>query len=340
MRIESSKLEKPPKPCLEIELKLIVQIPCLNEELTLPDTVSDIPLEIEGIDEVEILVINDGSTDRTVEVAREVSVDHIIDFPRNRGLGYAFRAGFDACLKAGADIIVNTDGDNQYVGRDIAKLVKPIVEGRAEIVIGDRRTDTIEHFSMTKQTLQKMGSRMISRLGNLNIPDVASGFRAYTRDAAIQLSTFTDFDHTAEHVVEAGQKRFAVLSIPIETNPKLRESRLFNNISTFVIRSGLISLRTYTQYKALKIFTIFGGLSFLAGVALGVRFILYLAFSGEGLFHIQSVILAAILLLAGFQMFLTGIVADLIATNRSLLDDALKRIKSIELDRIEEKGER
>jgi hypothetical protein len=193
---------------------------------------------------------------------------------------------------------------------------------------------------MTKQTLQKMGSRMISRLGNLNIPDVASGFRAYTRDAAIQLSTFTDFDHTAEHVVEAGQKRFAVLSIPIETNPKLRESRLFNNISTFVIRSGLISLRTYTQYKALKIFTIFGGLSFLLGVALGVRFILYLAFTDEGLFHIQSVILAAILLLAGFQMFLTGIVADLIATNRSLLDDALKRIKSIELDRIEEKGER
>jgi glycosyltransferase involved in cell wall biosynthesis len=325
---------------LEIELKLIVQIPCLNEEHTLPETVSDIPREIEGIDEVEILVINDGSTDRTIEVAREAGVDHIITFPRNRGLGYAFRAGFDACLKAGADIIVNTDGDNQYAGWDIAKLVKPIVEGRAEIVIGDRRTDTIEHFSMTKQTLQKMGSRMISRLGNLNIPDVASGFRAYTRDAAIQLSTFTDFDHTAEHVVEAGQKRFAVLSIPIETNPKLRESRLFNNISTFVIRSGLISLRTYTQYKALKIFTIFGGLSFLLGVALGVRFILYLAFTDEGLFHIQSVILAAILLLAGFQMFLTGIVADLIATNRSLLDDALKRIKSIELDRIEEKGER
>ena len=340
MRIESSKLGKPPKPCLEIELKLIVQIPCLNEEHTLPETVSDIPREIEGIDEVEILVINDGSTDRTIEVAREAGVDHIITFPRNRGLGYAFRAGFDACLKAGADIIVNTDGDNQYAGWDIAKLVKPIVEGRAEIVIGDRRTDTIEHFSMTKQTLQKMGSRMISRLGNLNIPDVASGFRAYTRNAAIQLSTFTDFDHTAEHVVEAGQKRFAVLSIPIETNPKLRESRLFNNISTFVIRSGLISLRTYTQYKALKIFTIFGGLSFLLGVALGVRFILYLAFTDEGLFHIQSVILAAILLLAGFQMFLTGIVADLIATNRSLLDDALKRIKSIELDRIEEKGER
>jgi glycosyltransferase involved in cell wall biosynthesis len=340
MRIESSKLEKPPKPCLEIELKLIVQIPCLNEEQTLPDTVSDIPREIEGIDEVEILVINDGSTDRTTEVAREAGVDHIIEFPRNRGLGYAFRAGFDACLKAGADIIVNTDGDNQYAGWDIAKLVKPIVEGRAEIVIGDRRTDTIEHFSITKQTLQKIGSRMISRLGNLNIPDVASGFRAYTRDAAIQLSTFTDFDHTAEHVVEAGQKRFAVLSIPIETNPKLRESRLFSNVSTFVIRSGLISLRTYTQYKALKIFTIFGGLSFLAGVALGVRFILYLLFTDEGLFHIQSVILAAILLLAGFQMILTGIVADLIATNRSLLDDALKRIKSIELDRIEEKGER
>ena len=321
-------------------MKLLVQIPCLNEERTLPETVADIPREIDGIDEVEILVIDDGSSDRTAEVAREAGVDHIIQFPRNRGLGYAFRAGFDACLKAGADIIVNTDGDNQYVGADIAKLVKPIVEGKAEIVIGDRRTDTIEHFSMTKQTLQKLGSRMISRLGHLDIPDVASGFRAYTRDAAIQLSTFTDFDHTAEHIVEAGQKRFAVLSVPIETNPKLRESRLFNNVSTFVIRSGLISLRTYTQYKALKIFTIFGGVSFLTGIALGIRFLYFLLFTPEGEMHIQSVILAAILLLAGFQMFLTGIVADLIATNRSLLDDALKRIKSIELDRLEEKESR
>ncbi len=319
-------------------MKLIVQIPCLNEESTLAETVADIPREIDGIDEVEILVIDDGSTDRTVEVAREAGVDHIVQFPRNRGLGYAFRAGFDACLKAGADIIVNTDGDNQYAGWDIAKLVKPIVEGRAEIVIGDRRTETIEHFSMTKQTLQKMGSRMISRLGHLNIPDVASGFRAYTRDVAIQLSTFTDFDHTAEHVVEAGQKRFAVLSVPIETNPKRRESRLFKNVSTFVIRSGLISLRTYTQYKALKIFTIFGGVSFLTGIALGIRFLYFLLFTPEGELHIQSVILAAILLLAGFQMFLTGIVADLIATNRSLLDDALKRIKSIELDRLEERS--
>ena len=319
-------------------MKLIVQIPCLNEESTLAETVADIAREIDGIDEVEILVIDDGSTDRTVEVAREAGVDHIVQFPRNRGLGYAFRAGFDACLKAGADIIVNTDGDNQYAGWDIAKLVKPIVEGRAEIVIGDRRTETIEHFSMTKQTLQKMGSRMISRLGHLNIPDVASGFRAYTRDVAIQLSTFTDFDHTAEHVVEAGQKRFAVLSVPIETNPKRRESRLFKNVSTFVIRSGLISLRTYTQYKALKIFTIFGGVSFLTGIALGIRFLYFLLFTPEGELHIQSVILAAILLLAGFQMFLTGIVADLIATNRSLLDDALKRIKSIELDRLEERS--
>jgi glycosyltransferase involved in cell wall biosynthesis len=325
---------------LETDLKLIVQIPCLNEEDTLPGTVADIPREIEGIDSVEILIINDGSTDRTVEVAREAGVDHIVEFPRNRGLGYAFRAGFDACLKAGADIIVNTDGDNQYAGWDIAKLVKPIVEGRAEIVIGDRRTESIEHFSMTKRALQRLGSRMISRLGHLDIPDVASGFRAYTREAAMQLSTFTDFDHTAEHVVEAGQKRFAVLSIPIDTNPKLRESRLFNNVLTFVVRSGLISLRTYTQYKALKIFTIFGGISFAAGVALGVRFIYYFMTTDEGDLHIQSVILAAILLLAGFQMFLTGIVANLIATNRFLLDDALKRIKSIELDRIEEKNDR
>ncbi len=340
MKRKWSRRQRHPPPFLEIDVKVIVQIPCLNEEDTLPGTIADIPREFDGIDEVEILVVNDGSTDRTVEVARKAGVEHIVEFKRNRGLGYAFRAGFDACLKAGADIIVNTDGDNQYAGWDIAKLVKPIVEGKAEIVIGNRRTDTIEHFSLKKQSLQKMGSRMISRLGHLDVPDVASGFRAYTRDAAIQLSTFTDFDHTAEHVVEAGQKRFAVLSVPIETNPKLRESRLFSNVSTFVVRSGMISLRTYTQYKALKIFTIFGGLSFASGIALGARFVYYYLFTGEGDLHVQSVVLAAILLLAGFQMFLTGIVADLIATNRSLLDDALKRIKSIELDRLEEKDTR
>ena len=312
-------------------MKVIVQIPCLNEEATLPDTVRDIPREIEGIDRVEVLVIDDGSTDRTAEVAREVGVDHVVSFPRNRGLGHAFKAGFDTCLRLGADIIVNTDGDNQYYGGDIAGLVQPILEGRAEIVVGDRQTGSIGHFSFLKRFLQWIGSRMVSRLARIEVPDVASGFRAFSRSAALQLSMFTDFDHTAEHMVQAGQDRLAVVNVPVRTNPKTRESRLFSNIGEFVFKSGLISLRTYARYKALRIFTAFGLLAFLAGFLLGVRFIYFLFFTDEGLIHVQSLILAAILLLAGFQMFLTGIVADLIATNRSLLEDVSARVKKLEL---------
>jgi glycosyltransferase involved in cell wall biosynthesis len=321
-------------------MRLIVQIPCLNEEETLPATVRDIPRRIEGIDQVEILVIDDGSTDRTAQVARELGVDHVVVFPRNRGLGHAFQAGFDACLKLGADIIVNTDGDNQYCGGDIPLLVKPILEGRADLVIGDRQTHSIAHFSSVKRLLQRSGSRMISRLAGLALPDVASGFRAFSRETALQLCTFATFDHTAEHAVQAGQKRLAVLSVPIHTNPKSRESRLFANISQFVLRSGSISLRTYTQYKALKVFAICGALTFLLGVLLGLRFLFYFFLTAEGVLHVQSVILAAILLLAGFQMFLTGIVADLIATSRSLLEDTLTRVKKIELAQRDERERR
>ena len=318
-------------------MKLIVQIPCLNEEGTLPDTVRDIPREVPGIDVVEILVIDDGSTDRTSGVAREMGVDHVVRFPRNRGLGYAFKAGFDACLKLGADIIINTDGDNQYFGGDIEALVRPILAGEADLVIGNRQTESIGHFSFVKRFLQNLGSRMISRLATIDVPDVASGFRAFSREAAIQLSTFTDFDHTAEHVVEAGQNRLAVVSVPIRTNPKARESRLFNNIGQFVFRSGMISLRTYARYNALRIFTAFGVLALAVGFLLGIRFLYYFIFTDEGTIHVQSVILAAILLLAGFQMFLTGIVADLIATNRSLMEEVLARVRKIELHWIGEK---
>ncbi len=315
-------------------MKLIVQIPCLNEEDTLADTVKDIPRVIDGIDQVEILVIDDGSTDNTERVARDAGVDHVIRFPRNRGLGYAFKAGFDTCLKLGADIIVNTDGDNQYFGGDVLVLVKPIIEGRADLVIGDRQTESIGHFSPLKRYLQSVGSRTISRMATLSVPDVASGFRAFSREAALRLSTFTDFDHTAEHVVESGQNRFAVLSVPVRTNPKARESRLFSNLGEFVFRSGIISLRTYARYKALKIFTLFGAFTFVLGALLGVRFLYYFFFTAEGELHIQSVVLGAVLLLAGFQMFLTGIVADLIATNRSLMEETLTRVRKVELDLI------
>lgn len=315
-------------------MKLIVQIPCLNEEDTLPATVRDIPRKIPGIDTVEILVIDDGSTDRTSEIARELGVDHIVRFPRNRGLGHAFKAGFDACLKRGADIIINTDGDNQYYGPDIAKLVEPILSGRAHIAIGDRQTGAIGHFSFLKRFLQTFGSRIISRLATLPVPDVASGFRAYSREAALQLSMFTDFDHTAEHVVQAGHERLAVEIVPIRTNPKTRESRLFKNIGEFVFKSGMISLRTYARYNALRIFSMFGATAFAFGLLLGIRFLYIFFFLPEqSALHIQSLILAAILLLAGFQMFLTGIVADLIATNRALLEDVSTRVRRLELEK-------
>ncbi len=312
-------------------MKLIVQIPCLNEEETLPDTVNDIPREVPGIDKVEILVIDDGSTDHTSEVALELGVDHIVKFPKNRGLGHAFKAGFDTCLKRGADIIVNTDGDNQYYGPDIVALVQPIIEKRAHIVIGDRQTDGIGHFSFFKRWLQRLGSRVISRLAHIEVPDVASGFRAYSRDAALHLSMFTDFDHTAEHVVQAGQDRLAVETVSIRTNPKTRESRLFKNPGVFVFKSGMISLRTYARYKALRIFSAFGAVVFAFGTLIGLRFLYFFFFTDEGELHIQSLILAAILLLAGFQMFLTGIVADLIATNRALLEDVSSRVRFMEL---------
>ena len=319
-------------------MKLVVQIPCLNEEDTLPATIHDIPREIPGIDKVEIVVIDDGSTDRTAALARELGVDHVVSFPRNRGLGHAFRAGFDTALRAGADIIVNTDGDNQYHGGDIPDLVAPILAGRADVVIGDRQTEKIPHFSPTKRALQNMGSRVVSRLANLDIPDVASGFRAYSREAALRLGSYTEFDHTVEHAIQAGQSRLAVVIVPIRTNPKARESRLFDNIGEFVVRSGLISLRTYAMYKALKIFTAFGLVSFAGGVALGLRFLYFYLFTDQGDLHIQSVVLAAILLLAGFQMVLTGVVADLIATNRMLLEDTLRRVRRLELDGTETEG--
>ena len=312
-------------------MKLIVQIPCLNEEETLPATIGDIPREVPGIDIVEVLVIDDGSTDRTSEVARECGVDHVLRFPHNRGLGHAFKAGFDACLRLGADIIINTDGDNQYFGGDIDKLVAPIIDGRADLVVGDRQTGDIAHFSTVKRHLQSVGSRVISRLADLSVPDVASGFRAFSRDVAMQLSTFTDFDHTAEHVIESGQKRLSVVSVPIRTNPKLRESRLFSNIGEFVFRSGSISLRAYARYKALKIFALFGAFTFVLGFLLGIRFLYFFFFTEHGMLHVQSLILAAILLLAGFQMFLTGVMADLIATNRSLLEEILYRVRRVEL---------
>ncbi len=313
-------------------MKLIVQIPCLNEEETLPATIGDIPRQIEGIDQVEIMIIDDGCTDRTVEVARNLGVDHIIQFPGNRGLGHAFATGIDRALSLGADIIVNTDGDNQYYGGDIPKLVKPILEGRADLVIGDREPEKVAHFSFIKKKMQTVGSRVVSRLANLHVPDVPSGFKAYTREAAMRLTCSTDFDHTVDHVIQAGRKRIITVSVPIRTNEKLRESRLFSSIGVFITRSIGIMVRVYSSYRAMKMFAMCGLVSFGAGVAIGMRFLYYFFFTQQSDLHVQSLILAAILLLAGFQMILTGIVADLINSSRATLEDVSYRLRRMELE--------
>jgi glycosyltransferase involved in cell wall biosynthesis len=308
----------------------MIQIPCLNEEETLPATLSDIPKQIDGIDSIEIVIIDDGCTDRTVEVAREHGVEHVLRFAANRGLGHAFAAGIDYCLHAGADIIVNTDGDNQYFGGDIPKLVAPILAGHADLVIGDREPTKVKHFSFVKKTLQVVGSRVISRLAGLDVPDVASGFKAYSREAAMRLAMSTDFDHTVDHVIQAGRKRIPTVSVPIRTNDKLRESRLFSNVSQFILRSLHIAVRVYSTYGAMAIFSALGAATIMAGVTLGARFIYYFLFTDSSDLHVQSLILAAILMLAGFQMVLTGIVADLISSSRGILEEVSYRLRRVE----------
>jgi glycosyltransferase involved in cell wall biosynthesis len=316
-----------------LTMKLFIQIPCLNEEATLPATLDDIPRQIPGIDEVEVVVIDDGCSDGTVEVARERGVRHIISFTGNRGLGHAFAAGFDYCLRHGADIIVNTDGDNQYYGADIARLVQPILDGKADLVIGDRETDKIPHFSFFKRKMQKLGSHVVSKLAKLRVPDVASGFKAYSREAAMRFALSTDFDHTVDHVIQAGRKRIITRSVPIRTNEKLRESRLFSNIWIFITQSLSIMLRVYSSYRAMKIFSVAGIITFGAGFIIGLRFLYFYFYTDEGDLHVQSLILAAVLLLTGFQIILTGIVADLINANRSLVEDISYRIRRMELER-------
>jgi glycosyltransferase involved in cell wall biosynthesis len=310
----------------------MIQIPCLDEEATLPSVLRDIPDRIDGIDEIEVLVIDDGSSDRTAGVAREHGADHVLRFAANRGLGHAFAAGMDYCLREGADIIVNTDGDNQYVGADIAQLVRPILDGRAELVIGDRRPGEVEHFSLFKKMLQKLGSRAVSRLANLDVPDASSGFKAYSREAASRINMLTDFDHTVDHVIQAGRRRIPTVSVPIGTNDKLRDSRLFGSLGEFIGRSMGVMVRVYSSYGAMRIFTTVGIACFSVGFLLGVRFLYFFIFTDHHDLHVQSLVLAAILMLAGFQMVLTGVVADLINASRSILEDVSYRLRRMELE--------
>ena len=311
-------------------MKLIVQIPCYNEEQTLPETVKDIPRKIEGIDQVEILIIDDGSTDKTVEIAKEIGVDHIVKNICNKGLARTFLAGLDACLRLGADIIVNTDGDNQYKGEDIPKLIEPILKGEADIVIGDRQTDKVAHFGFAKKKLQKIGSWVIRGLSETDVPDTVSGFRAFRREAAMQMNIVSPFSYTIETIIQAGKKHLAVTSVPIGTNPKTRESRLFKSIPKFIERSLTTMIRMYTMYQPLRVFFYIGFFFILAGLIPSVRFLIYY-FMGQGGGHIQSLILATILFIVGFQVLVVGLVADVISFNRRLIEETLLRVRRIEL---------
>ncbi|MEA3336419.1 MAG: glycosyltransferase family 2 protein [Chloroflexota bacterium] len=312
-------------------MKLIVQIPCLNEEATLPATVRDIPRSIDGIDNVEILVIDDGSSDRTVAVARELGVEHIVRFRQNRGLAAAFSAGLDASLRLDADIIVNTDGDNQYAGSDISKLVAPILSEQADIVIGDRQIDTIPHFSTTKKRLQRLGSWVVRQASDTDIPDTTSGFRAYSREAAMRLNVVSDYSYTLETIIQAGKQRLALTHVPVGTNPVTRESRLFSSLPGYLRRSGETIVRIYTMYQPLRVFVIAGLILLFGGFLLSLRYV-YFVTQGEGTGHVQSVIIAAVLLIAGFQVILIGLLADLIAVNRRLSEDILLRVKRLRHD--------
>lgn len=311
-------------------LKLIVQIPCLNEEHTLPETIADIPRDILGIGTVEILIIDDGSSDKTVEVAKELGVDHIIQNTKNVGLARSFRRGIDACLKAGADIIVNTDGDNQYAGKDIPRLIQPIMDGHAEVVIGDRQTQKIAHFSKPKKFLQKLGSMVVRNLSGTDVPDAVSGFRAISRVAALKLNIVSPYSYTIEMLIQAGKKNMAVTHVPISVNPKTRESRLFKNIPSFVGRQLSSMVRMYSMYEALRAFFYIGLMFFLVGLIPILRF-LYFFFSGDGDGHVQSLILGGMFIIIGFITFVIGLVADLISFNRQLTEITLEKIRKLEL---------
>ncbi len=316
-------------------MKLIVQIPCFNEELTLPQTIADIPRHIEGIDEIEILIIDDGSTDRTVEVARNLGISHIVRNKKNMGLARTFRRGLEACLRAGADIIVNTDGDNQYSGADINKLVGPIIDGSADIVIGDRQTSKIAHFSRGKKFMQWLGSGVVRKLAGVWVPDAVSGFRAFSREAAIRTNIVSPFSYTIETVIQAGKKDMAVTSVPVATNPKTRESRLFKSIPAFVQRQVSTIVRMYAMYQPLKVFFYIGTVLSIAGLLPILRFLYFYAI-GEGGGHLQSLVLGGVLLLMGFITYLAGLVADLISFNRQLLEMTLEKVKRMELAKNDE----
>jgi glycosyltransferase involved in cell wall biosynthesis len=312
-------------------MKLIIQIPCFNEELTLPSTLGDLPREIEGIERVEWLVIDDGSSDRTVEVARENGVHHVVRLTNNRGLAAAFQAGLDASLKLGADIIVNTDADNQYFGGDIPKLVEPILAGNADMVIGDRKTDQIEHFSPLKKRLQRLGSAVVRRASGTNVPDTTSGFRAYNREAALQMQVVSKFTYTLESIIQAGKMLVAVDHVPIRTNDKTRESRLFPSMWAYVRRNTVSIFRIYAMYEPLRVFMAAAAFAALVGIVIWARFLYFYFFSDDPGAHIQSLILGSTLFIVAVQLAALGVIGDILAGTRVLQQRVLERVRRVEL---------
>ena len=309
-------------------MKLIIQIPCYNEANTLEVALNDLPKVIPGIDVIEYLIINDGSSDNTVEVARNWGVNYIVDFKINKGLAKGFMAGLDACLRNGADIIVNTDADNQYCGADIEKIVQPILDGKADIVIGERPIDQTEHFSWLKKKLQHLGSWVVRKASNTDIPDAPSGFRAYSREAALQMNVVNECTYTLEQIVQAGRTKIAITSVPIHTNGELRPSRLFHSMFGYIKKSMLTIIRAYLMYKPLRFFSVLGCVPFIGGMILGIRF-LFLLLKGGGQGNIQSLILCSMLILIAGMIWVIGLLADVIAANRKILQEIQRRVREL-----------
>ena len=311
-------------------MRLFVQVPCLNEEATLPLVLDSIPQQIDGIDEIFVLVIDDGSTDRTVEVAREHGVQHFVFHTRNMGLARSFRDGVDYALQHGADIVVNTDGDNQYPQQSIAELVQPLLRGEADIAIGDRQTRTIEHFSPFKKVMQGVGSQVVNFAAETDLPDAASGFRAYSRESLIRLNVVTQFSYCMETIIQAGNKRLRIASVPIKTNPKTRESRLFDNIFQHMGQSGQAIIRSYIMFKPYAVFTTLALVFAIAAAIPFVRFLYLFISEGGTNGHLQSLVFGVGMLVAALLNVALLVISDMLRTNRVLLEDSLERIKLIQ----------
>ncbi len=314
-------------------MKLVIQIPCLNEEATLPLVINSIPKKIAGIDEIIILVIDDGSSDKTVEVAKQLGVKHFVHHVRNQGLGRSFHDGVERALELGADILVNTDGDNQYPQAMIGELVDPIIKGQADIVIADRQTHQIEHFSPFKKLLQKIGSSVVNRAAGTNLPDAVSGFRAYSRESLIRLNTVTRFSYCTETIIQAGNKGLAITSIPVDTNPVLRKSRLFKSTWEHVRKSAMTIIRAYIMYKPYIIFGWLGGLLFVTGLIPFARFFYFYFIDASRTGHLQSLIIGSLLMTSAFLCLVMNIIADLIRINRILTEDNLEQTKRLRFQR-------